>query len=175
MKLHTYLSALQSIREDIDHFGGRLPDDAIIAWHAYITALGDWHVIDEPSRKNLLDLLPLLPESNPVIDVVRYVDLPPYTASSSGSVHPHRGWSMKPSDIYGYIVCGLQNYAESRHGAIVQEAAIAWHAYISAIAKHGIASSLLLKRVYSILPRLTEPNAVSAIDQGYGNELTEEA
>ena len=50
------------LRREIASFSGVLPQDAAIAWRAYLAASLEWGVISVPGHRRLWDLLPTIPD-----------------------------------------------------------------------------------------------------------------
>lgn len=57
------------IQEQIDHFGGVLPERHAIAWAGYLAALFEEGLLDYPHYVELTDMLPEIPAPNPIADV----------------------------------------------------------------------------------------------------------
>jgi hypothetical protein len=59
------------IHADIDHYGGVIPQAVAIAWHAYLSALLEWSLLDVADCDALLKLLPEIQGAvNPVFDIM---------------------------------------------------------------------------------------------------------
>lgn len=57
------------IQADVQAFNGKMPERYALAWHAYLTGLSEWKVIDFVSYQKLIDLLPRVAEPNPLITI----------------------------------------------------------------------------------------------------------
>lgn len=57
------------IQEDIDHFGGQLPERYALVWNGYLAALIEWSMISVHEHELLTGMLPKV-ENNPVITIL---------------------------------------------------------------------------------------------------------
>ena len=57
------------IQEQIDYFGGVLSERHAIAWGGFLAALLEEGILDYPHYIELTDMLPKIPEPNPIADV----------------------------------------------------------------------------------------------------------
>jgi hypothetical protein len=62
------------IREQLKAFGNNLPESYAIAWRGYLAGLFEWKLLDYRSYSDLVDLLPLLSEPNPVAHIFIFED-----------------------------------------------------------------------------------------------------
>ena len=62
-------ATVYSIREDLERFGGQLPERYVLVWHGYAAALQEWGLIDAMEYHELRVLLPDIGEPNPVMRI----------------------------------------------------------------------------------------------------------
>jgi len=60
---------LSRIRQDIDFFGGNLPERNAIAWRGYLAGLLEWGVLDVAAHDQLVAFLPEIAD-DPVRDIL---------------------------------------------------------------------------------------------------------
>lgn len=57
------------IQEQIDHFGGTLPERHAIAWAGFLAALSEEGLLAQQHYASLMDMLPEISAPNPVRDL----------------------------------------------------------------------------------------------------------
>jgi hypothetical protein len=57
------------ILRDTEHYGGKLPEKAAIAWSAYLAALIEWGLISPSQHQALCELLPKI-EDDPALGIL---------------------------------------------------------------------------------------------------------
>lgn len=57
------------IQEQTDHFGGVLPERHAIAWGGFLAALLEEGILDHRHYGELVDMLPQVPEPDPIADI----------------------------------------------------------------------------------------------------------
>ena len=68
MELPTYAELEGRIKDDIDHYGGKLPDLVSVAWSGYLGALLEWGLLSVTPYSQLLGLLPPV-KDNPMAEI----------------------------------------------------------------------------------------------------------
>jgi hypothetical protein len=56
------------LQEEIQHFGGVMPERVALVWHGYLAALIEWGLITINEHAQLTEMLPKIPD-NPVMAV----------------------------------------------------------------------------------------------------------